>query len=466
MPLHTSPELDRIAQRSRAVEAELRALDAAGDWTPAQRSRWETLTAEVPELEDQRAREFVRVMATDTRNVERVGQPTTPTRTRQDHPMLDAPYRAARDNLDTAVRSGILPDHAAQHVTALLEHGPANERAIASRWAAATGDPTYLAAFSKLLGDPLRGHLLWTPEEGTAYRRVEEFRAMSLTNSAGGYMVPLTLDPAILLTSAGSINPLRRISRVVRTVTDTWNGITSAGVTAEWLAEAAQAADAAPTLAQPSIPVHKGAAFVPYSYEVGMDALDFAAELGTILVDGADQLQATAYTTGTGTGQPTGVITALVGTASEINGGGSEALAAGDPLLLQNDLPARFSEAARWCANIAIINTIAAFETTNGALRFPEVADGRLLRKPIHELSNMDGTINAAATANNYVLVYGDFASFVIADRIGTTIETIPNLVGANNRPTGQRGAFLWFRTGSDVVVDNAFRLLDVPTTA
>jgi predicted phage gp36 major capsid-like protein len=47
----------------------------------------------------------------------------------------------------------------------------------------------------------------------------------------------------------------------------------------------------------------------------------------------------------------------------------------------------------------------------------------------------------------------------VIVDRIGTTLELIPNLVGATRRPTGQRGALLWFRTGSDSVVDNAFRL-------
>jgi HK97 family phage major capsid protein len=78
----------------------------------------------------------------------------------------------------------------------------------------------------------------------------------------------------------------------------------------------------------------------------------------------------------------------------------------------------------------------------------------------------MDGSINAAATADNYLLAYGDWSNFVIVDRIGTTIELIPNLVGANRRPTGQRGALMWFRTGSDVVVNEAFRLLDVPTTA
>jgi predicted phage gp36 major capsid-like protein len=35
------------------------------------------------------------------------------------------------------------------------------------------------------------------------------------------------------------------------------------------------------------------------------------------------------------------------------------------------------------------------------------------------------------------------------------------SFAGTSRRPTGQRGALLWFRTGSDVVVTNAFRLLN-----
>ena len=90
-----------------------------------------------------------------------------------------------------------------------------------------------------------------------------------------------------------------------------------------------------------------------------------------------------------------------------------------------------------------------------------------LLGRTMYENSNMDGVINAAATESNYCLLYGDFAAgFVIVDRIGSTLELVPHLVGSNRRPTGQRGALLWFRTGSDVVIPNAFRLLSIPTTA
>jgi predicted phage gp36 major capsid-like protein len=286
---------------------------------------------------------------------------------------LSGRYGAAKRVIDANVKSGLLPDHAAEKAVQLVEHGPERDRSLAARWAVAAGDQHYLKAFAKLLADPERGHLLWTEREGDAYRRAAEvqaeLKAMSLTDASGGYMVPLTLDPAILLTSAGSINPLRRISRVVRTLTEAWQGVTSAGATAEWKAEAAEAADASPTLAPAPIPVHFGDAFVPYSYEIGMDALNFAGELQTVLIDAAEQLMATAYTTGTGSGQPTGIITAIVGTASVVVG--TEAFPSSQVYSLQNALPPRFQARAQWCAALPIINLLSQRETTAGARLFP-----------------------------------------------------------------------------------------------
>jgi HK97 family phage major capsid protein len=214
--------------------------------------------------------------------------------------------------------------------------------------------------------------------------------------------------------------------------------------------------------------VHFGDAYVPFSFEVGMDAPNFLAELQKLLLDAADQLMATAYTTGTGSGQPKGIITALAGTASEINVITGETFTAADVFALQEALPPRFQSNAQWCANVSVLNDIQQFETTAGAKVFPEVSQTppMLLRKRLHENSNMDGSWNVAATANNYILTVGDWSNFVIVDRIGTTLELMPHVVGSNRRPTGQRGALLWFRTGSDCVNTNAFRMLDLPTTA
>ena len=377
----------------------------------------------------------------------------------------------ARAALDaTQTRAAKVPEQGVAKVVDVIANGTGAEPGRIARWAIAASNPAYETAFAKMLIDPTRGHLEWSTDERNAYTAVAELsRTMSLTVGAGGYMVPFTLDPSIMLTNDGSSNPLRRLATVKLTKTNSWNGITSAGATAEWKSEESEVADGSPTIAQPSIPTFFGDAFVPYSFEFSTDADDALNELSKVLVDAADNLMAVGYTTGNGTTAPQGIVTGLVGTSSEINTSGSETHSATDPFVLQNALPARFSANATWQSHIATANAYRQMETTNGALLFPELRDrpASLLGKPWYENSNMDGSLNAAATANNYAVIYGDVrAGYVIVDRIGATLELIPNLMGANNRPTGQRGALLWFRTGGEVVVPQALRLLDIPTTA
>lgn len=371
--------------------------------------------------------------------------------------------------VDGEHRAGRLPSHAAERVDSLIRSGAPEDGHNAARWVLATGREQYRSAFAKLCADPERGHLLWSAEEGVAFRAVAalqaemhrgEARAMGGgTGAGGGFLVPFQLDPTILLTSNGSANPLRRISRVEQTVGNVWNGVTSAGAVAEWKAEHAQVADASPVLAQPGIPVHFGDAFVPYSFEVGQDAVNFLDQLSGVLVDAADQLQAQAFMTGSGTGQPTGILTALP-PASKVPAKTADVLSIGDPVALQNALPPRFQPGAQFVANLTSINTIGSFETGNGALRYPETGSGRLLNRPLSEASHMATAGATTGAGNDAVLLYGDFQQFLIVDRIGTTIELVPHLFGANQRPTGQRGALLWFRTGSGVLVPNAFRVL------
>ncbi len=397
-----------------------------------------------------------------------------------DGPRADADRNPATRQRDTAMRTveravkdGTLAAGGAETIEAAITTGAPASRSWAARWAATTADPDYLQAFAKVVADPQRGHMLFTEREAAVFRAAAELqveqRAMSLTDNAGGYLIPAQLDPSILLASNGSTNPLRQIARVVQTTADTWNGVSSAGVTAEWLGEGSEAADAAPTLAGPSIPLYKGAAWVPFSYEVEQDAANFVAEIGKLLMDSVEQLSAAAYCTGSGNGQPTGFITALAASDPTVivTGDGSEAIAASDAYKLQNALPPRFQANSAFVAALPVINTFRQLETGSGALKFPGLmtVPPSLLGRPIYEVSNMDSSINAAATAANYVLAVGDWSNFVISDKIGTVVELVPHVFGANRRPTGQRGFFAHFRTGSDVVVDNAFRLLNVPTT-
>jgi HK97 family phage major capsid protein len=90
--------------------------------------------------------------------------------------------------------------------------------------------------------------------------------------------------------------------------------------------------------------------------------------------------------------------------------------------------------------------------------RFASDVPAQLLGRPALENSDM-ATI---ATGDDYVLVFGDFDNYVIADRIGMAVEFIPHLFGSNHRPTGQRGWYAYSRLGAESVNDAAFKLLKV----
>lgn len=374
--------------------------------------------------------------------------------------------------IEMAERRGEIPTHSADKVDRLLRTGTTGEQTLTAKWAEAAGDPDYLRAWSKVLHDPARGHLRFSGQEAEAWRRAaavgDELRAMSTGDTAGQEMIPLSLDPAILLTNDGSANPIRANARVTQTASNMHRVVTSAGATAEWKTQAAEAADGSPVLAEVDIPLFLADCNVVFSYELAWSTQDLVGELQPVIIDAVTQLENTAFTTGSGTGQPQGLVTGLVGTASEINSSGTEAFVKADVYALQNALPARFSPNAAWYGHISILNAARQFETTNGAKEHPGLFDipPSMLSRRFWELSNMDSTIVTTATASNYVLLYGDLSQcYHVVDRIGSFMELTTKL-GAAGRPTAQRNLTLYRMTGAKVVRPQAARILDVPTTA
>jgi len=326
----------------------------------------------------------------------------------------------------------------------------------------ATSSPEYMRAWSKCAGG--KGHMLSQDEQ----RALE--RAMSLTDSAGGYLVPFQLDPTVIITANGSRNQIREAARTVVATGDVWNGVSSGAVSWSWDAEGAEVSDDSTTFAQPTVPVHKAAGFVPISIEALEDEANVTQEVARLLAFGKDTLEAAAFTTGTGSGQPTGLVTALAGTSSEVAPTTAETFAAADIYKMDQALPARYRGNASWLANRAIYNLVRQFDTSGGAQMWERLAADvppMLLGRPALEAEDMDGAFDATATADNYVLAYGDLQSYVIADRVGMTVEFIPHLFATgNNRPSGSRGWYAYYRVGADVVNAAALRLLNVETTA
>lgn len=328
----------------------------------------------------------------------------------------------------------------------------------------ATSSPEYLRAWSKCASD--RKHLLTVEEQ----RAME--RAMSLTDTAGGYLVPFQLDPTVIITSNGSRNQIRQVARQVIATGDVWNGVSSGAVSWSWDAESSETSDDSTTFAQPTVPVYTARGFVPITVEAMNDEANVTMEVARLLAFGKDTLEATAFAVGTGSGQPTGIVTALAAASPSVTVAPTtaETFASADVYKVDSALPARYRPDASWLANRGIYNAIRQFDSSGGTNLWERIGADvppQLLGRPALESEDMDGAINAAATENNYVLVYGDFSNYVIADRIGMTVEYIPHLFHTgNNRPSGQRGWWAYYRTGADTVNDGAFRMLSIPTTA
>jgi HK97 family phage major capsid protein len=185
-----------------------------------------------------------------------------------------------------------------------------------------------------------------------------------------------------------------------------------------------------------------------------------------VFADSKAAEEARVFTTGNGTTEPKGLITALVAAGgSTVIATGTNVLAQGDLYANQAALPARWRQNAKWMMNLTILNGYRQLPQATG-LNFSVVNDDGALPTalgwPIYENSAMDPTLSGAAA--DYLVLSGDFQQFAILDRVGTTIEVIPQLFGANRRPTGQRGFLMHWRVGSDLLIADAFRLSNFST--
>jgi HK97 family phage major capsid protein len=339
-----------------------------------------------------------------------------------------------------------------------------------ARLCLATSSPAYVRAWSKAARN---AENTMTPDEIRAVEAVRtEQRAMSLTDANGGYLVPFQLDPTVIVTSNGSRSDIRQIARTVVATGDVWNGVSAANVSWSWDAEASEVSDDAPAFAQPSIPNYTARGFVPISMEALEDEQNVTQAVGELLAGGKMDLEAVAFITGTGSGQPTGIVTALAASSPTVIqlANADDTFAIGDVYAVQGALPARYRSQASWLANNLIYNLVRRFDTAGGGGYWTNLNSDRpplLMGKPAYEAEAMDGSITASGAVANYAAIFGDFSNFVITDRIGTSVEFIPHLFHtSNNRPSGQRGWFAHYRTGSDSVNDGAFRLLNVASAA
>lgn len=466
--------LGELSARRDSCRAELVGFADHSELTAEQSARFEaletehtSLTAEHDEL-SQRAALFSRVRSTlasrNPRSVEHIGGDAGMRGSAEHGQHVGASMRA----IDLAHGADELSDAASERAERLVRNADTDPRI--AEWVAVTGSEHYRSAFNALLRyGPTEAPLMLSDAESAALRSAGLFhRAISEGSGAqGGFLVPFYLDPTINLTNAGSLNPFREVSRVEAIATNEWHGVTSAGVTAGYLAEGVEASDDTPDdFAQPTIATQKASAYLEATFEATQDT-NIGAQVSMLLADAKANFEAGQFAVGDGaSGHMQGVVTGVAAAAGSVVQTATAATFAVEDVYDVHDAVTdrAFAHGASWVAHRKISSKIRQFATGTGqnvGAFWATLGEGNppeLLGNPILTASAMDSTV---ATGSNIALI-GDFSEYLIVDRIGMVVQYNPLVVGSNGRPNGKVGWFAYWRTGAGVLDPGAFRLLQV----
>ena len=98
---------------------------------------------------------------------------------------------------------------------------------------------------------------------------------------------------------------------VVQTDSDVWKGISGQAPSFSFQSEASAVADDTPTFAQPAITVYTARSFIPVSIELDQDYPQIVENLTAAFSRGWADTVANVSAQGSGSGEPTGLFTAM-----------------------------------------------------------------------------------------------------------------------------------------------------------
>lgn len=465
-------KLNELRDGITYVEAELRNIhEAAGDepLDEATQARWNEGTAYV----DATKATVASVVAREAQiaQMEQRVTATTPgvgqfEYKRDTHTEIDVRSAGVGEARDAAMklleRSIVSADRRQQVEKAIDYRSDHYDGDYVARTLILTESKAYQSAFAKgITGRAAH----WTNEERDAMLRFDEFRAVKgSVDTSGGFGIPVVIDPTIRITSGTGLTGLMQYITVEPVTTDAWRGVTAAHTTWTEVAEGSEGSDDAPTFAQPSIPVVMSRATIPYTIQADQDYPGLGTQLGRILDSGYMDHLGARLATGTGTTTIKGVFTALDATT------GSEVAVTTDGLFGAVDidkvwasLGERFRSRAVWYMNVDVENEVRGFGAGTATSRFTvdQTAFGiSLLNGRPVVLSDHAPAFSGTTGAANILCVF-DPTEYILAQRVGMSIEYVPHLFSiTNSTPLGMRALFAYARAGGDIPVTQAGRIL------
>jgi HK97 family phage major capsid protein len=460
-------KLGELRMRLDEIDAEILLLDANEVLSEEQEERDADLWAERATVKGEHDKLEARAARADEirgktyREIKGVPQIQSPAAEVLNQDIRSLDDRVARDAalrvLSNRDESFVLEPHQQETVERIVR----KDTAIARR-VLVTENDGYRSAWQKYLTQPTP---IYNAEEQHALLRYDQYRiATEGTTSAGGFAIPVFIDPSIILTDQESNNPFLAICRQVTVNTNQWKGVSAAGMAWSFDAETAQVSDDMVTLAQPTVGVYTARGFIPYSLEIEGDWPGFQAEMSRLLATGYDELLLQSFTTGAGSAGPRGIVTALdANTNDEVSVTTAGSFGQEDIYKLWKNLPQKYRRNASWMMSVDFNNRVRQAGTSTNyhayTVGLPEGAAEMLFARPVYENDKMASYSSTTTGAYNLIVV-GDFSNYVIARNQGMSVELVPHLMGSNDFPRGMRGWFAHARIGGNSVNDLGFRLL------
>lgn len=299
------------------------------------------------------------------------------------------------------------------------------------------------------------------------YLRTGDYGALSAYKAAmnettageGGYLVPTTYSNEVITAiNEGSI--LRRAGARVISVNGT-NAFKVPGLTNSTTAAILTAESTSFSQIEPSV---TEVTFEPYKYTAQSNATDEL--LADSRIDVLNQILApdavnrfikaenTAFATGSGSGQPQGV---MIGGTIGVTAAATNAITADEIIDTYHSLATEYRDRAVWLMNDATLKVVRKFKengSTGAYLWQPALSAGQpdtILGRPVYTLS----TIDTIATGKK-VAAFGNLSYFWIADFGGLTFRRLVERYA----DIGQVG-FQWYkRFDSNVMLSAAIKYL------
>jgi HK97 family phage major capsid protein len=252
------------------------------------------------------------------------------------------------------------------------------------------------------------------------------------------------------------LSPVRSVASVRTTTAGSVIYPTRTGITnARWRGETQAAEASEPTFGQAEVEVNELATFTDISNTLLADASQAEAEVRLSLTEDFAQKEGLAFVSGSGVGQPEGVMT-HAGIAHTVSGHATQVTA--DALIrLMYAQPATYRNAGVWAMNGTTLAALRLLKDgQNNFLWQPSYQAGQpetILGRPVIELPDMDDV-----AAGTEPIIFGDFSGYRIVDRLALSVLVNPYLRATE----GITRIHATRRTGARVIQAAKFRKLRI----